>query len=114
MAKKKQKTTIRNKKLTGRELILDYLNPSSEGIIFLEPAELDEAIIGYTYSAGVVRLIYSGDKLILINMNNGMSREEAEEYYDFNTVRAIPYMGINAPILLESLPSKVTITGTLH
>ena len=34
-------------------------------------------------------------------MKNGMSRDEAVEYFEYNTVRTIPYMGSAAPIIME-------------
>ena len=34
---------------------------------------------------------------------DGMSYEEASEFIDYNTVRACPYMGSQAPIILRSI-----------
>ena len=34
---------------------------------------------------------------------DGMSYEEASEFIDYNTVRACPYMGDRAPIILRSI-----------
>lgn len=33
-----------------------------------------------------------------------MTDEEAIEWIDYNTIRAIPYMGEKAPIVMYSLP----------
>ena len=34
---------------------------------------------------------------------DGMDREEAMEFIDFNTVRALPYMGEKPPVIMSEL-----------
>jgi len=72
-----------------------------DGIVILEPEYYDEAIVG-TDQAG--RLIYSYEKLIeTISSHDGMTYEDAMEWVDYNTLRAIPYMGEFAPIIMFDL-----------
>ena len=51
------------------------------------------------------RLIYSYEKMVQYLMEtDGCSYEEAVEFIDYNTVRALPYMGDMKPIIIYSLP----------
>lgn len=59
----------------------------------------DDAIIGV--DAKSLRVIYSVDKCIEILQGDGMSEEEAQEYFDFKVVDA--YVGEQTPIFLESI-----------
>jgi len=68
-----------------------------EAIIFENP-DYDDAIIGVSHDD---RVIYSFEKMVqhLVD-KDGMSDEEAIEFIEYNTIRAIPYFGQNAPIVL--------------
>lgn len=68
-----------------------------EAIIFENP-DYDEAIIGVSHDD---RVIYSFEKMVqhLVD-KDGMTDEEAIEFIEYNTIRAIPYFGSNAPIVL--------------
>lgn len=69
---------------------------SLEGVVILD--DLDEAIIGIDEES--MRLIYSAKRCIhSLFFNSGMTMEEAKEYFEYNTVRAIDYMGEQRPIL---------------
>jgi hypothetical protein len=62
----------------------------------------NEAIIGFSNDivAGCVRIVYDYEKMVEILVNRDkMSREEAVEFLDFNTVQA--YMGKNSPIFVN-------------
>lgn len=78
--------------------IREYLciNEYSEAIIFENP--------DYAYAfAGVSedgRAIYSYPAMISSLIAEGMTEEEAVEFIDYNTLRAIPYLGEKAPIIL--------------
>lgn len=68
-----------------------------DAIVFDNPS-YDDAIIGTSHDD---RVVYSFDKMVECLMNDdGMSYEEAVEFIEFNTLRAIPYFGPNAPIVL--------------
>ena len=68
-----------------------------EAIIFENP-DYDEAIIGVSHND---RVIYSFEKMVQHLMDKDkMTEEEAIEFIEYNTIRAIPYFGPNAPIVL--------------
>jgi len=61
--------------------------------IVLEPrSRFDSAIIGYENK----RVVYSEEAIIQIYMEDGMSMDDAIEFYEFNTKGA--YMGEYTPI----------------
>ena len=80
--------------------ILKELYPDIE-IVILEPSYLDEAIIGISHDD---RLIYDYEKLIKAFMKGDkITEEEAIEWIDYNTLRSLPYMGSNAPIIMNHI-----------
>lgn len=75
-----------------------------QSIPLLEPMKIfDCAICGWTRdSAENVHILYDIDAIIKsLQDNDGMSEEDAVEYFEYNTRRAIAYMGENAPILMQ-------------
>ena len=81
-----------------RDLLIEL---GLEDSIVFENPDFDSAIIGY--DAVNHRVIYDFEKMVehLIN-KDGMEYEEALEFVEYNTLRAIPYMDENAPIVLHS------------
>lgn len=77
----------------------DLLNELGfEDLIVFENPDYDEAIVGISHDD---RVIYSYDKMVeCLVKNDGMTYEEAAEFIDYNTIRAIPYFGSGAPIVL--------------
>jgi hypothetical protein len=74
----------------GYEDILIFSNPS-----------YDDALIGVTEDN---RAVYDYDKMVdWLFENEGMSVEEATEWVDYNTIRALPYFGESAPIIMYKL-----------
>ena len=72
-----------------------------DSIVFENPNYVS-AIIGYDENSG--RIVYDYEKMAEHLMDNdNMSYEEAIEFIDYNTVRACPYMGDKAPIILRSI-----------
>ena len=59
----------------------------------------DSCIVGMVDPEGP--LIYDLDDLVGVAMRDGMNKEEAEEYIDFNIVSA--YIGSNTPIYMKKL-----------
>lgn len=85
-----------------RKDLTEYLESLGQETIVLEPEYFDNAIIGITDEG---RLIYSYDKLIEAYSNGeSCEYEEAVEWVDYNTLRAIPYMGSMAPIVSMPIP----------
>lgn len=78
-----------------RERILE----SIEDAMFLEPAEFDQAIVGVAERAdGMVVVAYDRERCIEVLMRD-MDRDEAEEFFNFNTVSA--WMGELTPVFLD-------------
>jgi hypothetical protein len=68
-----------------------------DAIVFENPS-YDSAIIGTSHDD---RVVYSFEKMVeCLVEEDGMSYEEAVEFIEYNTIRALPYFGPNAPIVL--------------
>jgi hypothetical protein len=86
--------------MNKREIIVEFTG--DEDLLFVDPERFDAAIIGVTERIGDLPTIcYSKDKVLEILMEDGMSWEEAGEYYNFNIVGA--YMGEYTPTFLEAV-----------
>lgn len=84
--------------MTKRETLEEMGREDS--VVFDNP-EYDDAIIGVTEEGNVV---YDYDKMIdILAERDEMSRLEAAEFIDFNTVRAIPYAPDPKPIIMYHL-----------
>ncbi len=80
--------------MKGYATLLDFLVEHYEDKVFLKADGFDSACIGFDYKTE--RLIYSTSKCIKILMADGMSEDEACEYFQFNTLDA--YVGEKTPI----------------
>ena len=84
--------------MTNRQLLedLDYVN-----LIVFENPDYDAAIIGVSHDD---RVIYDYDKMVACLMDeDDMSSIEAADFISYNTIRALPYAGANAPIIMFGL-----------
>lgn len=72
-----------------------------QGVVYLTDESYDDALIGVTDGG---RAVYDYEKMIqwLIEKDE-MTAEEAIEWIDYNTIRALPYFGENAPIIMYPL-----------
>lgn len=72
-----------------------------EGVKFLTNYSYDDALIGVTDDN---RAVYDYEKMVewLIETED-WTYEEAAEWIDYNTIRALPYMGEGAPIIMYPL-----------
>lgn len=63
-----------------------------------------DALVGHSISLDITVAVYDYDKCIkvLVKRDN-MTYEEAEEWFSYNTMRAIPYMGDAKPIIIQSM-----------
>lgn len=80
----------------------DYLtdNGYEDSILFENPSYIT-AVIGVSETG---RIIYDYNKMILYLMKeDGMTAEDAIEFIDYNTVRALPYAGENRPIIMYNI-----------
>ena len=77
------------------------LDAGYEGIKYLTNYSYDDALIGVSDDG---RAIYDYEKMIEWLMNEeGWSDNEAVEWIEVNTLRALPYMGSDAPIVMYPL-----------
>lgn len=77
------------------------LNAGYEGIKYLVNESYDDALIGVSEDG---RAIYDFDKMVdwLIE-KYGWSDIESIEWIEVNTLRSLPYMGSDAPIVMYPL-----------
>lgn len=73
--------------------------PDEEGIVVFDG--LDEAFIGIGYRFYRAVACYDKEKIITLLMKDGMSHDEAIEYYDFNIAGS--YLGVKTPIIVEGV-----------
>ena len=72
-----------------------------DSIVFENPS-YDKAIIGYDVTER--RVIYDYELMVECLMEqDGMTYDEAVEFIEYNTIRAIPYAGSNAPIVMHGI-----------
>lgn len=79
------------------------LELGAEGSPILKNPGYDSAILGVDVLTG--RVVYSYGKMVeYLVEKEGFSEEEAQEWIEFNTLRALPYGGAKAPIVIQTLP----------
>ena len=61
----------------------------------------DEAILGVVQRMGIQAICYDQDKVIDILMGDGMTYEEAVEYFEFNIAGA--WVGESTPFFLQKM-----------
>ena len=72
-----------------------------DSVVFEHP-DYDSAIIGY--DANDSRVIYDFEKMVEHLMRvDDISYEDAVDFINYNTLRALPYAGSNGPIVLMSI-----------
>ena len=73
-----------------------------EDVMILSDYSYDDALIGVTEDN---RAVYDFDKMVAwLVAKEGWSRDEALDWVVYNTLRALPYAGEEAPIVLYPLP----------
>lgn len=81
--------------MTAEELLLDN---GYEGVKYLTDFSYDDALIGVSEGG---RAIYDYLKMVdWLVRTEGWTEEEAAEWIDYNTIRALPYMGEDSPIIM--------------
>jgi hypothetical protein len=86
--------------MTTRERIAD----SIEHALFLDPADYDEAIIGLAYRFGMMPVVAYDRTRVIDILARDMSREDAEEFFEFNTIGA--WMGESTPVFIDTRPAE--------
>lgn len=85
--------------MTAEERLLEY---GYEGVKYLIDESYDDALIGVSEDG---RAIYDFGLMIEWLMNKyDWSETESIEWIETNTIRALPYFGDKAPIIMYSLP----------
>ena len=86
--------------MTTRERIMDEM----ENAIFLEPKDFDEAIIGVTYRFGMDPVVAYDRTIVIDILARDMPREDAEEFFEFNTIGA--WLGDLTPVFIDTRPAE--------
>ena len=69
-----------------------------DAVIFINQA-YDNSIIGTTFDG---RVIYDFDKMVQELMTDeGWTEEEAIDWIEYNTIRALPYCGDKPPLIMR-------------
>lgn len=77
------------------------LEAGYEDVVIFSDFSYDDALIGVTEDE---RAVYDFDKMVEWLMEEeGWTQEEAIEWIEYNTIRALPYMGPKAPIVMYPL-----------
>lgn len=77
------------------------LDNGYDGVKYLTDYSYDDALVGVTSDN---RAVYDYNKMVEWLMETeSWSEEEAVEWIDYNTIRAIPYMGEDGPIIIYPL-----------
>ena len=72
-----------------------------EDAIVFDNMSYDGSIIGVTTDG---RVVYDFDKMVEeLMQDEEWSYEDAVEWIDYNTIRALPYAGPNGPIIMYSM-----------
>lgn len=84
------------------------INEYAEGAVIL--SDLDNAIIGIVEDFNGRRILYSKTKILNILMvRDGMTMDEAEEYYDYNILGL--YAGDQNPVFLDVELTTIPVNG---
>lgn len=85
--------------MNARERLLEY---GYEGVKYLVGESYDDALIGVSEDG---RAIYDFGLMIEWLMTKyDWSETESIEWIEYNTIRALPYFGVDAPIIMYGLP----------
>jgi hypothetical protein len=86
--------------------VLEELEEMGAGEVIMMDGFYD-AIKGYSMGAeGRVRLIYGYDECIGV-LEKDMPREEALDYFEYNTIRSLPYQGEAGPIVMSYFMEEI-------
>lgn len=81
--------------MTAEERLMYY---GYEDVLFLTNYSYDDALIGVTDDG---RAVYDYEKMIeWLMKEEGWTDNEAVEWIECNTIRALPYFGEGAPIIM--------------
>ena len=84
--------------MMNRKDIEDLYSDDEPEILFADG--YDKAIAGVIWDGERTRVVYTTEKILSILMEDGMTYDEASEYFDFNVAGS--YMGVYTPLYLET------------
>lgn len=88
-----------------RKALNNFAQEMDVEVKILDNSAFDKSIIGISDDG---RVIYSYEKMVQEFMEDeGVDEMEAIEWIDYNTVRALPYMGEGAPIIVANTPETI-------
>ena len=95
--------------LTGECLndLREYLGSMFEGLLFLSEPEFDQAIVGLADRIGMSTVVVYDTSIIIdiLCERDGMDRETATEYYEFNILGA--YVGEQTPMFITLIDDLI-------
>lgn len=84
--------------MTAEERVLDA---GYEDVLLLKDYSYDDALVGITEDG---RAVYDFDKMVSWLVEKvGLEELEAVEWIEYSTLRALPYAGDRAPIIMYPL-----------
>jgi hypothetical protein len=87
-----------NTDYTVRDVLCDF---GCESAVVFDNPDYDAAIVGFTTDG---RAVYDYDLMQrVLEIRDEMSAEEALDWLDYNTIRAIPYAGEFAPVVMTHI-----------
>lgn len=87
--------------MTEQEVMARLVEMGYEDTIVFKNYGYESALIGVSEDG---RAIYDYDKMVnYLVEEEGMTDMDAIEWIDYNTIRALGYMGPDAPIIMHSL-----------
>lgn len=79
----------------------DYLcSRGYEDSVVLENPDFLSAVVGISEDG---RIVYSFSKMALCLVEDGMNHEDAIDFIEYNTIRSLPYMGKEAPVIIYDI-----------
>ena len=87
--------------------VIAWLNETADEVVRLEPRDrYDKHIMGVGYRFGVGPVLcYSYQGIIESHMEDGLTHEEADEYFQVNTLGG--WFGEGTPIFLDTLEQSL-------
>ena len=83
-----------------RNIRQDCLETFDDDVTLMFVDGHDDAIVGFVERDGILLLVYDADKIVrMLVVRDRMSREDAEEYFEFNVAGA--WMGEQTPLILR-------------
>ena len=81
------------------EKLREYLKDEGFDCIVLDSPAFDKSIVGFSTDG---KLVYDLEMMIQeFVIDENVEKEIAAEYIAYNTIRALPYMGDKAPVILN-------------